>query len=315
MRALVFTAAGQVELRTEPDPIAAEGETLVRVRASAICGSELHGFRSVGFRRPPMIMGHEFVGLTEAGTRVVVNPLLSCGTCPGCRAGNPQLCATRALIGVHRNGGFADLVAVPTSSVHPVPDDVSGPAATLIEPLANAVHALTMAPQLPDRLAVIGSGPIGLVCALAARDAGAEVVLVETSPGRRQVAEKLGFQAVEQLTQSQRFDVVIDAVGAQSTRSASTVHLAPGGTAIWLGLASEEASLAGSDIVRSEKRVVGSFAYRPEEFRTAIALASVVDLSWTTQVPLSAAEETFYALAEGRSDIVKAVLVPGDGAS
>ena len=75
MQALVFTAAGRVELRAEPDPIPADGETLVQVRASAICGSELHGFRSVGFRQPPMIMGHEFVGLTQDGVRVVVNPL------------------------------------------------------------------------------------------------------------------------------------------------------------------------------------------------------------------------------------------------
>jgi threonine dehydrogenase-like Zn-dependent dehydrogenase len=314
MHALVFTAAGRVELRTEPDPIPAEGETLVRIRASAICGSELHGFRSVGFRQPPMIMGHEFVGLTQDGVRVVVNPLLSCGVCPRCQAGDPQLCATRALIGVHRNGGFADLVAVPTASVHPVPDNVSSPAATLIEPLANAVHALTMVARIPDRLAVIGSGPIGLVCALAARDAGAEVTLAETSVGRRQVAEKLGFEVVEHLAQAQQFDVVVDAVGAEPTRHASTVHLAPGGTAIWLGLASDETPVAGSDVVRSEKRIVGSFAYRPAEFQAATALAGTLDLSWTTQVPLSAAEETFYALAEGRSDIVKAVLVPDHGA-
>ena len=311
MQALVFTAAARVELRTEPDPSPADGETLVRVRASAICGSELHGFRAVGFRRPPMIMGHEFAGLTPDGVRVVVNPLLSCGSCPRCHAGNPQLCATRALIGVNRNGGFAEQVVVPTASVHPVPDNVSWPAATLIEPLANAVHALTVMPGIPDQLAVIGAGPIGLVCALAARNAGAEVVLAETSPGRRQVAEKLGFQAVERLAEGQEFDVVIDAVGAPATRSASTGHLSAGGTAVWLGLASNDASLAGADIVRSEKRIVGSFAYRPAEFRTATALASTLDLSWTTQVPLSAAEETFYALAEGRSDIVKAVLVPG----
>jgi threonine dehydrogenase-like Zn-dependent dehydrogenase len=315
MQALVFTAAGKVELRTEPDPVPAAGETLVRVRASAICGSELHGFRSVGFRRPPMIMGHEFAGLTEDGLRVVVNPLLSCGSCAGCRAGNPQLCDNRALIGVHRNGGFADLVTVPATSVHPVPDNVSWSAATLIEPLANAVHALTMMPRIPEQLAVIGSGPIGLVCALAARHAGAEVILVETSPSRRQAAEKLGFQVVEHLAGGLRFDVVIDAVGAETTRSASTVHLSPGGTAVWLGLASSGVSLAGSDIVRSEKRVAGSFAYRPAEFRAATDLASTLDLSWTTPVPLSAAEETFYALAEGRSDIVKAVLVPGPGAS
>jgi threonine dehydrogenase-like Zn-dependent dehydrogenase len=108
MRALVYTSAGQVQVRDEPSPVPGPDEELLTVNASGICGSELHGFRQPGMRKPPLIMGHEFVGRTRDDRRVVVNPLIVCGTCDGCVAGRPQVCRHRALVGVHRPGGFAE---------------------------------------------------------------------------------------------------------------------------------------------------------------------------------------------------------------
>src|SRR5215213_4965242 len=101
MRALVFTKPGTVELLDAPDPEPAAGEVLVKVRAVGICGSELHGIRSAGFRRPPLIMGHEFAGSTADGRRVTVNPLLSCGVCDLCLMGRDHLCRERAILGIH----------------------------------------------------------------------------------------------------------------------------------------------------------------------------------------------------------------------
>lgn len=310
MQALVFTAADRVELRCEPDPEPAGEQVVVQVRASGICGSELHGFRSVGMRKPPLIMGHEFAGTTADGTRVVINPLLSCGECVSCQRGNPQVCRRRELLGVSRPGGFAERVGVPLSCLHPLPLGLDWGAASLIEPLANGVHAWTLVADVPAQAAIIGAGPIGLVTALVARHAGTQVTLFETAPNRRRHAADLGFATAECLAEGDEYDVIVDAVGLPATRRAAITHLAPAGTTIWLGLAVDEATVGGSDIVRSEKRIIGSFAYRPADFNTAVALASSLDLSWTTAVPLSAAEETFYALAEGRSDIIKAVLTP-----
>ena len=116
VKALVFTAAGRVELRDEPAPVPASDEVLITVEASGICGSELHGFRSVGFRRPPMIMGHEFAGTLPDGTPVVVNPLISCGNCAACRDGRAQLCESRELPGgehVQVAGRYGDLFRDP----------------------------------------------------------------------------------------------------------------------------------------------------------------------------------------------------------
>ena len=108
MRALVFTAPSVVELQDVDEPLPGDGDVIVDVKASGICGSELHGFRSLGFRKPPLVMGHEIVGADAAGRRVAVNPLLSCGQCDLCSRGLPQVCRERGLLGVHRPGGFAE---------------------------------------------------------------------------------------------------------------------------------------------------------------------------------------------------------------
>ncbi|WP_163566682.1 alcohol dehydrogenase catalytic domain-containing protein [Fodinicola feengrottensis] len=243
MHALVFTGAGRVELQNVPPPDAAEDETVVTVRASGICGSELHGFRTVGMRVPPLIMGHEFVGTTDAGDRVVINPLISCQSCDSCLRGEPQVCRTRGLLGVSRPGGFAETVAVPTGALYPLPLGVGWSAATLIEPLANAVHAWSARGD-GDRVGVIGAGAIGLVCALVARFHGAEVTVSETSTDRREVAESLGLTVTTALPGE--YDTVFDAVGAQVTRVSAIERCRPAGTAVWLGLAADDVQLAGN---------------------------------------------------------------------
>lgn len=308
MKALVFTAAGVVEYLDRPEPVLKEGETLVTVRSSAICGSELHGFRSLGFRMPPLIMGHEFAGVASDGRRVVVNPLLSCGECGYCAGGQPQLCAERQLIGVNRDGGFAEHVAVPSTALRSLPEEVSWLDAALIEPLANAVHAVSLAGEAAGRVGVIGAGPIGLVCGLVARALGSDVTVTDVSAERRATAAALGLVAAERLDGD--FDAVIDAVGVPASRHSAVAACRPGGTAVWVGLAVDNVELSGNAIVRGEKKVVGSFAYSCAEFDRAIELATRLDLSWSTAIPLSRSQEVFYALAAGDRSMVKAVIVP-----
>jgi len=311
MRALVFTAPGEVQLRDEPSPLVGPDEVLVTVEASGICGSELHGFRSVGMRTPPLIMGHEFAGTTADGQRVVVNPLVTCGQCPACRGGVSQICANRALMGVHRPGGFAESVAVPRGSLHVLPDGVDWTAAALIEPLANGVHAWRIAGAGQGPVAVVGAGTIGLVCLLVARlNSPGPVYVADPSPERRAVATRLGATAVASLDQADGvvFDTTFDAVGLATTRAAALRHLRAGGTSVWLGLGSADVAFDGNDLVRSEKRVLGSFAYTSDDFSRAVQLSDTVDLSWGTAVPMSAAATMFMDLANGRTDIIKAVL-------
>jgi threonine dehydrogenase-like Zn-dependent dehydrogenase len=314
MRALVFTAPGEMELRTVAEPLGAAGSVVLDVRAAGICGSELHGFRAAGFRTPPLVMGHEIAGTAPDGRRVVVNPLLSCGGCDRCLSGMRQVCRRRELVGVHRPGGFAERVAVPVHALHELPPGMSWQTAAMVEPLANAVHAWRLVdPDGGGRVAVVGAGAIGLVCLLWARRAGVEdVTVVDRSPQRLTLAERLGASTCSTALDGE-YDTVLDAVGAAATRHAGVAHLRPGGTAVWLGLAQAEPGFDGNDLVRSEKRVVGSFAYTPGDFVEALGAAAGLDLGWTTAVGLEEARGVFMALADGAGEPVKAVITPSAG--
>ncbi|GCD94930.1 zinc-dependent alcohol dehydrogenase [Embleya hyalina] len=311
MRALVFTGPATVEMDDVAEPEPAEHEVLIHVRSAGICGSELHGVRTPGFRVPPLVMGHEFAGVTDDGTSVTVNPILSCGTCDLCRGGLRQVCRDRRIIGVHLPGGFAERVAVPRSALHKLPDDMSWEAAAVVEPAANAVHAWRLADVAPGaRVGVIGAGAIGLVCLLAAAgEETASIAVADRSPERRRIAAKLGATTVSgELTGE--FDVVFDAVGSSDTHEQSVRLLRPGGVAIWLGLAGAEAGFDATVLVRTEKRVLGSFAYTNAEFERAVDLVGGWGLGWTASYPLESGAEIFTDLMRGGSHPVKAILRP-----
>lgn len=309
MRALVFTGPGAMELQDVATPAVPDGWVPITVRASGICGSELHGFRAVGFRRPPLVMGHEFAGETPDGRRVVVNPLLSCGACDLCRRDRPELCRDRQLIGVHLGGGFAQRVAVPRSAVHEIPADMTWETAALVEPLANAVHAWRQVDQRAvERVAVIGAGAIGLVTMLMAlKDRRGEVTVIDRAGSRLELAARLGAGSCATELDGE-YDVVVDAVGSAQTRASAVEHVRPGGTSVWIGLAEAGAGFDGNGLVRGEKRVVGSFAYSPEDFATAISLASSLDLGWGTAIAMEDSQRVFMELADGAPDPVKAVI-------
>ncbi|TYC08257.1 alcohol dehydrogenase catalytic domain-containing protein [Actinomadura syzygii] len=311
MKALVFTAPSVVELQDIDEPSVRSGETLVAVAAAGICGSELHGVRTPGFRTPPLVMGHEFAGTLPDGRRVVVNPILSCGVCDLCGRGQRQLCRERALIGVHRPGGFAERVAVPASAVHQLPDGMPWTAAGLIEPIAYALHSWNVAGG-PDgaRIGVIGCGTIGLLCVQLARLRGAaSVVAADVSPRRAAIAARLGADAAGPALTGE-FDVVFDAVGLPATRADALARLRPGGIAVALGLASADPGFDAADLVRAEKRLLGSFGYTAAEFAAATDIAAECDLSWVDTFPLADGARVFTELMNGGTEPVKALLTP-----
>lgn len=310
MRAMVFTKPGVVEMLDVPAPEPADGEVLVTVAAAGICGSELHGISHPGFRQPPLVMGHEFAGITPDGRRVTVDPIVACGRCDQCGAGRDQLCRARSIVGIHRAGAFAEVVAVPAGNLIELPESLSWERAAMIEPLANALHAwrLAGAPR-SARVGVIGAGTIGLVSLLVALRDGCEVLVADLSADRLKVAEALGAGATGPEL-SGEFDVVIDAVGAPATHQASLAHLKPSGVTVWLGLLSPDAGFDATDLIRWEKKVLGSFAYARGDFVDAMALAQEVNLDWGTAFPLSHGAGIFTELMNGRSDVVKALLFP-----
>lgn len=310
MTALVFTGPSTVEIHDVPRPVVGDDEILIDIVACGICGSELHGIRHVGLRQPPLIMGHEIAGTTADGRRVTVNPMFSCGSCDMCTRDEPHLCRKREILGIHRPGAFAQQVAVPAAAVWDLPDDVDFDTACMIEPLANAVHALRLAaPESGARIGVIGAGTIGLGALLVAMQYSTDVSVSDLAPERLEHADRFGAAHVGTELEGE-FDVIIDAVGAAATHAASIDLLRPGGTAVWIGLLSDESGFDGQEIVRSEKRVIGSYCYTPDDFREAVNLASGVPAGWITRFDLSEGVEIFEQLMNGRHDLVKAVLRP-----
>lgn len=313
MKAMVYTRALTLDLLDVPEPQAADGHVLLRVRAAGICGSELDGFRSQSpLRVPPLIMGHEFAGELPDGRLVAVNPMLSCHTCEACVSGRPNICATGRLLGVHTSGGFAEYVGVPEANCYPLDRGVSAVQGSLVEPFANAVHAYNLAaggylaPLL--RVGVIGAGAIGLAIAtVAVRTATVRVDVTDLDVDRRLAAQAAGLGSVSaELTGT--YDAIFDAVGTAGTRHASVSHLRPGGVAVWVGLHSPDASLAAQQFVRQEKRIVGSFAYTPLEFEAAASVVARVRPEWTTSHPLSNGPDVFTGLLDSPGSAARAVL-------
>jgi threonine dehydrogenase-like Zn-dependent dehydrogenase len=345
MQALVWTGPRGMEMQEMPVPTPAAGEVLLRVCVTGICGSDLSGYAGENsLRVPPLVMGHEFVGEVvtheepttsgadvatfRPGQRVVVNPLISCGACDLCEAGQENLCRNRQIIGIHRPGGFAEYVAVPAAQCHVVPTTLSDAQAALTEPLACGFRAVAQGRvSASDELLILGAGAIGLLCIVAAREAGvSRITITDTSPERLAAAKVLGATTtiradqhdvgaeVQQLTGSRGVAVAIDAVGLELTRRQAVRAVRPGGRAVFIGLHHETSTVEANYVVRQEIELVGAFSYRHREFAAALkTLAGGIlgdEQTWIMEQELANGATIFADLHEARIPATKVTLRP-----
>lgn len=340
MRVLLWTAPGRMEVARAPVPAPGTGEVLVRVRAVGVCGSELDGYLGRNsLRTPPLVMGHEFAGEVvargpdaagpQAGAPVTVNPLTHCGRCAYCAGGLENLCPRRELVGAHRPGAFAEYVAVPAACCWPLPDGVDWVRGALAEPVACGVRAVRHAGGGPGRhLLVLGAGPMGLMCVLAARAAGVDDVLVcDLNRRRLEVVRALGADTLDAGSADvvsaarQRWplgaDAAIDCVGATATRRQAIAAVRPGGRAVMLGLHEPETALPVNDLVRAETQVVGTFSYAVADFAQAVGmlergLVAPDPAVWLQVRSLADGPAVFEHLvgAGTRDAVTKVVLIP-----
>ena len=181
MHALVYTDTQKIEYREEKNPTEKQGESILKIQASGICGSDMHAYHGKDDRRiPPLILGHEVSGVIQNGKfkdkTVVLNPLISCEKCDYCKNGREHLCPERTMIGmsrpIKREGGLAELVSVPEKNIYEVPKALDTKEAALAEPAAVALHAVILAeqtlkkPLAESKVLVQGAGAIGLLCGL-----------------------------------------------------------------------------------------------------------------------------------------------------
>jgi L-iditol 2-dehydrogenase len=343
MKALVLTDYNHFDYSDVPEPEVGPRDVLIRVRASGICGSDVHGMDgSSGRRLPPIIMGHEASGEVartgpevigwHAGDRVTFDSTIYCGTCETCRAGLVNLCPNRRVLGVscdeyRQHGTFAEYVAVPDHILYRLPDNVSFVAGAAVEPLAIAVHAISRTTVTPESsVVVVGAGVIGLMTIQALRARGCmRIVIVDINPARLEAAKRLGactairsdrgdpLAEIRAATSPDGADVAFEAVGISVTVTLAVAALRKGGSLVLVGNVVPVVDLSLQTVVTRQLTLAGSATSAGEypECLEMIASGRVNAAALVSAVrPLSEGQEWFRRLYRGEESLVKVVLEP-----
>jgi threonine dehydrogenase-like Zn-dependent dehydrogenase len=343
MKALNLIAYNRLEFSEVPEPEIGEEDVLVRVRATGICGSDVHGLDgSSGRRVPPIVMGHEAAGIIErvgpavagwqAGDRVTFDSTIYCGSCAYCREGLFNLCDRRRVFGVscsdyRQAWTFAEYVAVPQRILYRLPQAVSFVQGALVEPLAIAAHAITQTRVGPNTEAVvIGSGVIGLLMIQLLHAQGcAKIIAVDVDSFRLDKAREMGahetlrsdrddvVSEVRRLTSRQGADVSFEAVGVPATVGLATEVLRKAGAAVLIGNLAPTVELALQTIVTRQLTITGSAA-SCGEYRSCLDMLAArrinVDSIISAVRPLSEGATWFGRLSSGQEPLVKVILEP-----
>lgn len=339
MLALVKTAPGPgLALLRVPDPAAGPGEVLLRVGAAGVCGSDVarfvwtRNYEAGGAKAMtadlPRIMGHEFAGTVEAvgdgvdivrpGDRVAVQNILGCWHCPECLSGFPNLCRERRTLGVHRDGGYADLCVVPARNCTPIPDSVSMHLAAALQPYAVGSYAVGhLALDAGDAVAVWGLGPIGLAAVHAIRLRGGTIALgLDRNPVRLAEAESLGIptldtsglettaalgEALVARLGRRSLEGVVEAAGVPEAIEASLPVLRKRHGIVLIGNQRGRLDADLMPMIMDEQRLLGSRSYSLAAWETAVRtiVASGYERTLGDEVPLEEAIGRFEIAASG----------------
>jgi 2-desacetyl-2-hydroxyethyl bacteriochlorophyllide A dehydrogenase len=306
-----------LSVRDVPTPRPPEGEALVRVRLSGICGTDLELVR--GYYPFTGVIGHEFVGdVVESpdpallGARVVGEINASCGACEQCAAGRPTHCERRTVLGIQgRNGAHAEYLTLPVANLHRVPDAVPDEAAVFTEPVAAAVEILAQVPIGPgDRVLLIGAGRLGQLVAQVLAGTGAYLRVVARHDHQKALLHARGIETVEATDiEPRRWDVAVEATGSPSGFDIATAALRPRGTLVLKSTYRGDVTLALAPFVVDEITIVGS---RCGPFAPALALleSGAVDPLplIAARYPLADAVEAMRVAAE--PGMLKVLLAP-----
>jgi len=275
---------GPLEL-PEPQP----GEVLIRVEWAGVCGSDLHVLRTGDWVSYwPATLGHEVTGTVEhcpggelaTGTLVVADSRVPCESCAGCAAG-PNRCERLAWVGEAHPGGFAGHLLLPVGRVVPCPVSLEPAVAVLAEPLAVARHAISRGPGHPERVVILGYGPIGALVHLAltaGRESPPEVTVIEPVGSRRELAAALGAETsarddIAGRPAAVRPQLVVDAAGYPGSLADAVARTATGGTVLAVALGHEQARLLPAEIAERELTITGSIGFAGELPDAVAALA------------------------------------------
>jgi L-iditol 2-dehydrogenase len=331
-----------VELRERPVPEIGEDEVLLAVGGVSVCGSDVHQYHNTHSWpvRVPVVLGHEFCGTVaragrrvrgfKEGDRVVSETAASiCGECLYCRAGEYHLCPQRAGFGYGLDGAMADYARVPERCLHRIPDCLPFDRAALTEPCCVGYNAVAVNSRIRpgDIVAVLGPGPIGLLCAEMARLAGAGVLIVvgtSQDESRLAAARALGvsqavnceetslIELIRGLGDGLGADLVVDATGASTALKQALEVVRPGGQITKVGWGPQPLNFSLDPLVQKAVTLQGSFSHTFKHWEKVVALLAAnrinLDPIISRVAPLADWRACFDGMHAG--DYVKAVLQP-----
>lgn len=340
-RAAFYRGDKQFSIESTEAELPNSGEVQIDVAYCGICGTDLHIYlghmdQRVGFERT---IGHEMSGIVsaigedvegiEVGQHVVVRPLDHCGDCPACDAGHEHICHNLKFIGIDSSGAFQEKWNVPAHTIHILPDDLDLSHAALIEPLAVACHDVARADiKGGEDILVIGGGPIGMLVAMVARDAGGNVTITEINENRLTYAQSVGFKtmnpvnvdvakAIHEETGGKGADIVFEVSGSQPGVDLMTAATATRGRIVMVAIHASKPQIDMFQFFWREIDLLGARVYRPEDYEAAMALLAkgVVNCSsFITDIqPLESIQSAFKTLTENPNAMKSMIRVKEDG--
>ena len=313
-----------------PVPEPGPSDVLIKVRKSAICGTDVHIWKWDEFSAKtvpvPMVVGHEFVGEIvdtgqaalkyRIGQRVSGEGHIVCGACRNCRAGH--LCRNTKGVGVHRPGSFAEYLCIPESNVVPIPEDIPDEIAAIFDPFGNAVHTALSFDLVGEDVLVTGAGPIGIMGALVAQKVGArKTVITDINPYRLNLAQKMGVQHVvdtsreqlrdvmDQIGMTEGFDVGLEMSGASAAMQQMISRMNNGGKVALLGIAPTEFPVDWNTVIFRMLHIKGIYGREMYEtwYKMIALVQSGLDVSGliTHRIGIDDFEDGFAAMISGNS--------------
>jgi len=334
MHALVYTDTQKIEYREEKNPTEKQGESILKIQASGICGSDMHAYHGKDDRRvPPLILGHEVSGVIQNGKfknkTVVLNPLISCEKCDYCKNGREHLCPERTMIGmskpIKREGGLAELVSVPEKNIYEVPKALDTKEAALAEPAAVALHAVILAeqtlkkPLAESKVLVQGAGAIGLLCGLIlSKDKNCKNIVL-SDPNKKRLDECSKYLEAKFVNPTDKsikengFDLVMDSVGLEVSRQQAIHVVTPGGSIVHIGLTQPSGTFNFRKLTIQEITLIGTYCYTNNDFKNTLNLLTnkkLGSLEWIEYRELKKGAESFKEIHDGTCIAPKIILIP-----
>ena len=333
MKAARYWAKGEVRYEEVPVPRCEEGEALIKVACTGICGSDTFIYSGIHPRaKAPLILGHEFSGAVvvlphsycgelAVGDKVTVNPLLFCRECTPCVTGNSHVCKTLGLTGIDEDGSFAEYVKVKVGQIVKLPQGMSNELGAIVEPVAVAVHAVRRSAfKAGDAVLVVGGGPIGFLIATTLKVSGArKIFVVEPNSFRRNLIAELGVEVLEKeneavlrYTNNDGVDVVFEAAGVPAAIETAVKYCKIRGQIVNVGVFKQPTPVDLQRINFAEVDLIGTRVYTMEAFRAAVDfVARYADFAKviTHRLTLSKVQEGMQLMKNG-GDNLKILLFP-----